>query len=479
MGISNGFGSPMDLTRAAASHSWSRPMASGMYATHLLSVIWMERMSAPELIESPANSLDRAIRRARGRLVPFLLLMYILGFLNRTNIGFAKDALRVSAHISNAAYALGAGLFFLSYAAFEVPSNLMMHRLGARIWMTRIMVTWGLVSAAMIFAGSPWSFYVLRLLLGAAEAGFFPGVILYLTYWFPNRSRTAMIGLFYFGAPLAFIFGSPLSGYLMQLPEVAGLHGWQWMFLIEGLMTVAVGIWTFWYLDDRPADARWLPADEKAALSASVAQEDQARTKHGPIAFSAALGNLKVLCFTIIYFLIQMSIYGVIFYLPTQVAALLGVKVNLEVGLVTAIPWIFALIATFLIPRLAQRTGRHRGIAAVTLAISGIGIAVSASAGPVIAIVALCFAAAGFIAVQPLFWNFPTSYLGGAAAAGGIALINALGSLGGFVAPNVKAWADRGFASPHAGLYVLAATTLLGSCFILVFLRPVSVAAAA
>ena len=435
-------------------------------------------MSAPELIKSSRSPLDRATTRARRRLVPFLLLMYVLGFLNRTNIGFAKDALRASAHISNAAYALGAGLFFLSYAAFEIPSNLMMHRIGARIWMTRIMVTWGLVSAAMIFAIGPWSFYTLRLLLGAAEAGFFPGVILYLTYWFPNRSRTAMIGLFYFGAPLAFIFGSPLSGYLMQIPDLAGLHGWQWMFLIEGLMTVAVGVWTFWYLDDRPSDAGWLPADEKAALSASVAEEDQVRTRHGPAAFSAVLGNLRVLCFTTIYFLIQMSIYGVIFYLPTQVAALLGLKVNLEVGLVTAIPWICALGATFLIPRIAQRTGRHRAIAAVTLAVSGIGIAVSASATPLIAIVALCFAAAGFIAVQPLFWAFPTSYLGGAAAAGGIALINALGSLGGFLAPNVKAWADTDLGSPHAGLYVLAATTLAGSFLILVFLRPVSVSVA-
>src|SRR5512146_828275 len=171
------------------------------------------------------NPLDNAVMRARAHLVPFLLLMYILGFLNRTNIGFAKDALHASANISDAAYALGAGLFFLSYAAFEIPSNLVMHRIGARIWMARIMVTWGLVSAATIFAGGEWSFYLIRLLLGAAEAGFFPGVILYLTYWFPNRSRTSVIGLFYFGAPLAYIFGSPVSGYLMGLHGVIGLDG--------------------------------------------------------------------------------------------------------------------------------------------------------------------------------------------------------------------------------------------------------------
>lgn len=410
--------------------------------------------------------------------MPFLLLMYILGFLNRTNIGFAKNALHVSAHISNAAYALGAGLFFVTYAVFEIPSNLMLHRVGARIWMTRIMITWGIASAAMIFATGEWSFYAFRLLLGAAEAGFFPGVILYLTYWFPNRSRTEIIGIFYFAAPLAFIFGSPLSGFLMQLPELAGLHGWQWMFLIEGSMTVAVGIWTFWYLDDRPLDAAWLAEDEKAALSASVMRENETRLAHGPVAFSAVLGDFRVICFIAIYFLIQMSIYGVIFYLPTQIATLLGVEMNLEVGLVTAIPWICALISILLITRFAQRTGRDRSMAAMTLAISGLGIAVSASASPVTAIVALCFATAGFFTAQPLFWTFPTSYLGGAAAASGIALINALGNLGGFLAPNMKTWADGTFGSPNAGLYLLAVITLIGSLLILVLLRPVAASAA-
>ncbi len=398
--------------------------------------------------------------------------MYILGFLNRTNIGFAKEAFQASVHVTDASYALGAGLFFLSYAALEIPSNLVMHRLGARIWMARIMITWGLISAAMVFAKGEWSFYLLRLLLGAAEAGFFPGVILFLTYWFPNRSRTAMMGLFYFGAPMAYIFGGPLSGYLLDLHELAGLEGWQWLFLIEGIMTVVVGVWAFWYLDDRPSDAVWLPMNEMAALSSAVAEENEARIAHGPAAFRAALGDVRVMHFIAIYFLIQMSTYGVIFYLPAQVAALLGVKVGLEVGLVTAIPWICALIATFLLPRFAERSGRHRTTAAITLAISGLAIAVSASTRPSIAFVALCFATAGFIAVQPLFWTFPTSYLGGVAAAGGIALVNALGSLGGFFAPNVKAWVDSRFGTAHAGMYVLAATTLIGALLIFVLLRP-------
>lgn len=424
-------------------------------------------ISAPDM----ASTLDNAFRLTRRRLVPFLLLMYILSFLDRANIGFAKQAFQADAGISDAAYALGAGLFFLTYAAFEVPSNLIMHRVGARIWMARIMVTWGLVSGAMMFATGEMSFYGLRLLLGAAEAGFFPGVILYLTYWFPARSRGQIMGLFYFGAPLAFIFGSPLSGLLLDLDGMGGLHSWQWMFLIEGLLASVVGVWAFFYLDDKPTDARWLPPAEKQVLSAAIAQEDQSKAAHGHAGFAAVLANPRVLLFVAIYFLIQMSVYGVIFYLPTQVGALLGKKVGLEVGLVTAIPWLCALAAAFALPRLADREGNHRALAALTLTVSGLGIAVSAGSGPVVALVALCFAAAGFIAVQPLFWTFPTGYLGGVTAAGGIALINALGALGGFVAPNIKAWADRSFGSPQAGLYVLACTTLVGAALILALRR--------
>jgi predicted MFS family arabinose efflux permease len=420
--------------------------------------------------------LDRAIARSRARLVPFLLLMYVLSFLDRANIGFAKQAFQASAGISDAAYAFGAGLFFLTYALFEVPSNLIMHRVGARRWMCRIMVSWGLVSAAMMFATDETTFYLLRLLLGIAEAGFFPGVILYLTYWFPNRTRGQIMGLFYFGAPLAFIVGGPLSGLLLEMHGAGGLEGWQWMFLIEGLLATLVGVWAYWYLDDSPAKAAWLPDAEKEALIAEVRSEETVRQAHGPSALSATLLNPRVMLFIALYFLIQMSVYGVIFYLPTQVAALLGKKVGLEVGLLTAIPWICAMAATFLLPRLADRRGNHRTLAALTLAASAVGIAASASSGPALALIALCVAASGFIAVQPLFWTFPTSYLGGVAAAGGIAMINALGALGGFVAPNVKTWADAAFGSARAGLYVLAVTTLLGALLFLALKRPLPTA---
>lgn len=411
--------------------------------------------------------LEQAITRARRRLLPFLLLMYVLAFLDRANIGFAKESFQASTAISDAAYAFGAGLFFLTYSLFEIPSNLIMHRIGAKLWMCRIMVSWGLISAAMALVTSETSFYILRLLLGAAEAGFFPGVILYLTYWFPDRVRGQMMGLFYFGAPAAFIVGGPLSGLLLEMDGFAGFLGWQWMFLIEGLLASAVGIWAYFYLNNGPADAKWLSEDERQALAAEIARENRARARAGPVTLSKTLLNPRVALFVSIYFLIQMSVYGVIFYLPTQVGAMMGRKVGFEVGVVTAIPWICAMIVTFLLTRWADRSRKHRSLAVAALLMSAAGIAISADSPPFVALIALCLAASGFIAAQPLFWTFPTSYLGGAAAAGGIALINALGALGGFVAPNVKTWAEGNFDSSDAGLYLLAVTTVIGALLFL------------
>lgn len=417
---------------------------------------------------SPPAASDATLRKVTLRLLPFLLLMYVLAFLDRANVGFAKAAFQADTGISNAAFAFGASIFFVGYAAFEVPSNLIMHRVGAKLWMSRIMVTWGLISAAMMFAHSEGVFYLLRVLLGVAEAGFFPGVVLYLTYWFPSNARARTLGLFYFGAPLAFIFGSPLSGLLLEFHGAGGLTGWQWMFLVEGLLASVVGVWAYFYLDDRPRDAAWLTPAEKAELQAAVAHEEEHKAAHGPGGVMAALGNGRVLYLALIYFVIQMSVYGVVFYLPTQVAGLMGRNVGLAVGLVAAIPWLCALVATYYLPQLSDRTGERRLVAAAILAVSGVGIGASvASTSPLLSLVALCFAASGFIAVQPIFWTFPTSYLGGAAAAGGIALVNALGALGGFVAPNVKTWAESAFASSSAGLYLLAGTTLVGAVLIL------------
>ncbi|MCD5990037.1 MFS transporter [Pseudomonas syringae] len=406
------------------------------------------------------------LRKVSWRLLPFLLLMYIMAFLDRANVGFAKQAFQADTGIGDAAFAFGAGVFFAGYALLEVPSNLIMHKIGARLWMCRIMVTWGLVSAAMMFAHNETTFYVLRFLLGVAEAGFFPGVILYLTYWFPSASRGKAMGFFYFGAPLAFIFGSPLSGLLLELDGFMGTHGWQWLFAVEGLMASVVGVWAYFYLDNRPADAKWLTPEERHQLQAVLDAEDSQKQAHGSL--------LKILCqpavlyLCLIYLLIQASVYGVVFYLPSQVAGLLGTKVGLMVGLVSAVPWLCALLAAWKIPAIADRTGQRRTVAALTLVVSGLGIAASVTfANPMLGILALCFAASGFIAVQPVFWTFPGSFLAGAAAAGAIALINSFGALGGFIAPILKNWAEASFQSPAAGLYVLAVTTLIAAALIM------------
>ena len=329
--------------------------------------------------------------------------------------------------------------------------------------MCRIMVTWGLISIATMFVRGPVSFYVLRLSLGFAEAGFFPGVILYLTYWFPARVRSQILGQFYFGAPLAFIFGGPLSGLLLTLHGKAGLPGWQWMFLVEGSLAVVVGVWAFWYLADRPSNARWLSRPEQAALHKALQDEDERRRSHGPSAFLHALSRRRMYHFVAIYFLIQMSVYGVVFYLPTDVAAILGQSMGPEVGIVSALPWICAMIAAYWVPRLTDRWNVHRIVAASILGVSAWASTMFLAPHGVVAMTAICVAASGFIAVQPLFWTFPTSYLSGRAAAGGIAVINALGALGGFVAPNIKVWADHHFHSPAAGLYVLAGCTVLAA----------------
>lgn len=412
------------------------------------------------------------IAKISWRLLPFLLLMYILAFLDRANVGFAKLAFQADTGISDAAFAFGAGIFFVGYALLEVPSNLIMHKVGARIWMCRIMVTWGLLSAAMMFAHNETTFYTLRFLLGVAEAGFFPGVIYYLTQWFPSASRGKAMGFFYFGAPLAFIFGAPLSGLLLEFDGFAGLHGWQWMFLVEGLMAAVVGVWAYWYLDNKPADAKWLSVEERQTLQAVISAEDRDKQSHGHNLL-AVLVQPTVLYLCAIYLLIQASVYGVVFYLPSQVAGLMGSKVGFMVGLVSAIPWVCALFAAWLIPAWSDRTGLRQRTACLTLLMSAAGIALSVSvSSPLVGVLALCFAAAGFIAVQPIFWTLPSSYLAGGAAAGGIALINSCGALGGFIAPILKNWAETAAASPAAGLYLLSATTVLAALMVLVFRLP-------
>lgn len=406
----------------------------------------------------------RATGKAFAKLLPFLILMYIVAFLDRSNISSAKQALQTDVGVSDAMFAFGAGIFFVGYALFEIPSNLILYRVGARCWMARIMVTWGLVSAAMMFTQGNLSFVLLRTLLGVTEAGFFPGIMLYLTFWFPEKERTRVLGVFYFGYPLAMTFGNPLSGALFGLDGAFGLAGWQWMFLLEGGLAVAMGIATYFVLPDRPQDVKWLTTEEKATLSTIL--EREAASKAGATGHSVRLGALlhstKLLQFLALYMVMQIASYGVVFYLPEQVSTILHEKIGLRVGLVSAIPWACAILSTYVVTKLVQKHDAPRFGLLGCLAAAAIGLVISGSGYGPVALIGLCIAAAGVVTVQAVFWNFPLAHFTGVQAAGAIALINALGNLGGFAAPNIRSFATGFWHTPMAGLYAVALSGVVG-----------------
>ncbi|VBB07249.1 Hypothetical protein LUCI_2493 [Lucifera butyrica] len=409
-------------------------------------------------------TLEHIVKKTSWRLIPFMLALYILAFLDRSNIGFAKQAYQLDTGLSNEAYALGAGIFFAAYAFLGVPANLLMRKFGARTWIGLTTLVWGVLSAAMAYADTEWKFLTVRVLLGVAEAGFFPGMIYLTSQWFPQQYRAGIMGLFYMGAPLALSFGSPLSGALLELHGFMGKPGWYWMFIIEGLIAILAGIITFFYLDNKPQDARFLDQNEKGVLIDQLNSEESVKTSSS---IYDAMGNAKVWHLAIIYMIIQISVYGLIFFLPTQVGALMGQKVGFTVSLVAAIPWIASLFGTYYIPRYSDKTGERKKTAARTLLVAGLGIGISAIASPVLAIIALCFAAIGFIAVQPVFWTMPTNILSGAALAAGIGFVNMFGAFGGFLAPLIRVKAETFFHNGTAGLLTLAFITVIGSLAIL------------
>ena len=407
-----------------------------------------------------------ATKKVFRRLIPFLLLMYVIAFLDRSNVSFAQKEFEIDFGISAASYAFGAGLFFIGYAVFEVPSNILLHKVGAKWWLARIMVSWGIVAACFIFVQGPTSFYILRFLLGVTEAGFFPGVILFLTYWIPARHLSRARGYFYMGIAIAGILGNPLSGGLLELNGVAGLRGIQWMFLVEGLIAVVVGVWAYFYLTDHPKDAKWLPEDQRLALAETIAAEDTAKSEgHGPaegVGHARATGGSGTSRRSTSASRSRSTAYT--FFLPTQVIAITGQKLGFQASLVTAIPWVFALASVAFFPGLADRTRKHRTIGCALLMTTAFGIVISGALSdtPVVAIAGLCLAAMGFVAMQPIFWTLPTEYLTGYAAAAGIGLINSLGNLGGFTAPILREYFNETVGG-NAGLYVLAVGAVLGA----------------
>lgn len=396
------------------------------------------------------------------RLIPFLLLCYVVAYLDRVNVGFAKLQMLQDLKFSETVYGLGAGIFFIGYFLFEVPSNVILHRVGARVWIARIMVTWGVISAGMMFVESVTSFYVMRFLLGVAEAGFFPGIILYLTYWYPAARRARMTALFMSAIALSGVIGGPLSGWIMQsFAGVSGLKGWQWLFILEGLPSVAVGIATLFYLDDSIDHAKWLTKEEKVLLQRNIAAENASKKD---LSIGAVFASPRVWLMSMIYFSFVMGLYGVSFWLPTIIKAT-GVKDALQIGLLTAIPYGAAVLAMILVSRSADRTGERRWHIAVPALLGAVGLVLSVTWGQstVLAMTALTLATMGILTTLPLFWSLPTSFLAGAGAAAGIALINSVGNLAGFVSPFAVGWLKDMTQSTNAGMYLLAVSLVLGA----------------
>ncbi|MGA2992038.1 MAG: MFS transporter, partial [Candidatus Korobacteraceae bacterium] len=410
----------------------------------------------------------RTIRKARAHLIPFLLLMYLIGYMDRTNVAFAQIQFRHDLGFSGAVYGFGAGIFFFGYLLFEVPSNLVLYRVGARVWLARIMVTWGIIATLMFFIRSPFSFYSLRFLLGAAEAGFVPGVMLYLTNWFPAMQRGRIMGLFLLGIPVALIIGSPIAGLLLSMDGLAGLRGWQWLFLIEGGAAIVVGFWAFFYLTNSPEEARWLSGEEKSWLSARLQAEERARLAEERLSVLQTFHNPRVLLISLAYFCMTVGQVGIIFWLPATVKQL-GVASPLMIGLISAIPWFLMLAGLLFLGRSSDRSLERRkhiaaGMSCVVVGLVTCGFVLHHH--PFAAMVALCFGAFGF-GTQSVFWALSTSFLSGPAKASGIAIINSIGTFGGFFGPYLLGLVVDATGSTAYGLFALSAIEIIGIIVIL------------
>jgi MFS family permease len=395
------------------------------------------------------------------RLLPFLFLCYILAYLDRVNVGFAKLQMLKDLSMSDAAFATGAGVFFIGYFFFEVPSNVLLKKFGARMWIARIMISWGVISACMIFVKGEWSFYAMRFLLGLAEAGFFPGVIFYLTLWYPSRLRASRTAWFVAAIAVSGVIGNPISGWIMdQLSGAMNLAGWQWLFLSEGIPSVIVGIWVIFYLDSSIEEAKWLTVEDKALLTNNLVAEDKHKTEH-KLADAFTSGKVWVLC--AIYFTLMIGLYGIAFWLPTIVKAF-GIKGYLRVGLVTAIPYGVAVIGMILLSLHSDKTGERRLHYVFNVTAGAIGLILSGvfASNPVLAVIFLSIGTLGVIGSMPLFWPLPSAFLAGTAAAAGIGIVNSVGNLGGYFGPNIPIWAKLISSDRSAALYIIAGILMIG-----------------
>ncbi|MCS3497747.1 D-galactonate transporter [Bradyrhizobium japonicum] len=402
------------------------------------------------------------IKKVSIRLMPMLFVGYVLAYIDRINVGFAALKMNADVGISSYIFGLGAGVFFLSYFIFEIPSNLALARIGARRWISRIMISWGIISAAMALVQGPTSFVVIRFLLGAAEAGFFPGVILYLTYWFPQAYRARIVAAFIVAVPVSLAVGGPISTAILGMHGFAGLKGWQWLFLLEGIPTVLFGFVFLAVMPDKPRDAKWLSLEERTALQSAIDDDDHAVTQaHGLTVFQA-LSDSRVLALAFIWFANTTANLGLAFFLP-QILKGLGLT-DMQTGFTTSIPYVFGTLGILGFGYISDRYNERRWTLFVALAMTAAGLLVAGLLhGSLMAVAFMAVAAIGIYGAKPPFWPLPSTFLAGRTAAAGIALINAIGNLGGFVGPYVIGWIRDSTQSFEAGLYFLAVLTLLGA----------------
>src|SRR3954465_9707522 len=419
-----------------------------------------------EPVTAPTVESDlqpRTMRKVAARLMPVLLVLYVIAYLDRVNVTFAQDKLQEDLGFSGAVYGFGAGVFFIGYFLFEVPSNLALHKFGARKWMARIMVTWGLISACTALVNSAETFYLVRFLLGIAEAGFFPGMILFLSYWFPGRERAKAVGFFMSAIAISYAIGAPISGGVMSVFDgVAGLEAWQWLFILEAIPALVVAGFVLWYLDDGPEDATWLADDEKRWLADRLSQEEEVRLARERHSVLDALKDPRVLLFGLLYFCMVVNVYGLSFWVGEIVDKVGGLS-DVGKGFVTAIPYTVAIVGMVLISRRSDRTGDRKGHVSVCLALGAVAFIVSTVVSPVAAIAMLAVGLFFLLGIHPVFWAMPAAFLSGAAAAAGIALINSIGNLGGFVGPYLVGLVKDATGSTDGGLLVLACILVLGS----------------
>jgi MFS transporter, ACS family, tartrate transporter len=422
---------------------------------------------AMQSIQHPMEMERRVVGKVSRRLLPFLIICYFVAYLDRVNVGFAGLTMNKDLGFTATVFGWGAGIFFLGYFIFEVPSNLALERFGARIWISRIMVTWGLLSACMAFTWNETSFLILRFLLGVAEAGFFPGIILFLTYWFPSAYRARIVGYFMVAIPVSTVIGAPLSGLILGLDGVLGLKGWQWLFVIEGVPAILMSVAVLLYLTDGPSQAHWLHPQERTWLAGRLDAERRNREAIAEFTIWQALTNPRVLLLGLVYFGVVAANYGMSFWLP-QIVKAFGLS-NLETGFVTAVPYAVGAVAMVAWALRSDHARERKWHTAIPALIAAVGLASSTAAGnPVLEMAALSLAAVGIFAVLPCFWTLPTALLSGSAAAGGIALINSIGNLAGFVGPYAIGFIKDQTQSFAPGLIFIAILALLS--FILVLL---------